>query len=290
MATSRQVAAEPMLHWDNDGGRRQDHPHRPIGNPQLLGPGLTNTDQQQRHQTLPLVICFHGSGDSCASWLPLARILSESYRVLLWDRGYENPKPDVAVGQMLQYLTDVGLAPPYVLIAHSYGGTFARTFLQQCSGVAGMVLAETGQETPLDAGAEEAQYRKRVLGRNPVSVIRCNIAIAKWARLEEEERKAAAGGGDGGGEADRARLEMQRKFLEAHDRADEALKKQQLRLSSNTHYVHIPDCGHDVVKRRPEVVAREVDWVMANLAGDKVGERAGLRQRLSDLFSQILCK
>lgn len=208
---------------------------------------------------LPLIICFHGSGDSCASWLPLADMLSSSYRILLWDRGEHNPKPDVSVGDMLNHLEQSQLVPPYVLIAHSYGGTFAREFLQQRPhAIAGMVMVETGQETALDPKVELQQYKRQILGDKPLSVIRGNTLIWKWKQYED----ALAGAQT---DAERARLAPQKQLLDATDKEDERLKKEQMKLSSNCHYVHVPDCGHGVIQQRPDIVSEEVRWVMENL-------------------------
>ncbi|KAI9150445.1 hypothetical protein HJFPF1_10211 [Paramyrothecium foliicola] len=203
----------------------------------------------------PLIICFHGSGDSCASWQVLATKLSQSHRVLLYNRGSLNPKPEVAVAAMAKYLSLHKLAPPYILIAHSYGGTFAREFLQKhVDDVAGMILVETGQETALDAAMEEKQYRDQILGNKPLSVIRGNVVVGKYAQLEERSRQLGRDLHDDPGF----------QLLEATDKEDERLKKRQLDLSTNNHYVHVPDVGHNVISDRPEVVAAEVEWVLAN--------------------------
>lgn len=242
---------------------------------QLIG----NSDGQ-----LPLIICFHGSGDSCATWAALAEQLSSAYRVLLFNRGEHNPKPDMALDQLFAYLSQSSLPPPYLLIAHSYGGTFARHFLEKRPRqVAGMVLVETGQETALDPAAEERQYRGQVLGGRPLSVVRGNSMIGKQTQIE----KALAGAGDN--EAERARLLVQKELLDATDREDERLKREQLRLSRNTRYVHITDCGHHVVRDRPDVVAEQVSWAMSNLcADDGSGSEPGrLPQRASRLIRRL---
>lgn len=158
---------------------------------------------------------------------------------------------------MFRYLREAKLTPPFVLVATSYGGNVSRQFLQRCSknDVVGMVLAETGQETALDPDLEARQYRLQVLGDKPLSVIRCNSLIRKW---EQYEAALAVAEDE---PAKRALLE-QKQVLDAWDAEDERLKKKQLALSSNSRYVRVPDCGHDVVRDRPEVVVEEVRWVM----------------------------
>ncbi|KAM0246444.1 hypothetical protein ACHAP5_004759 [Fusarium lateritium] len=206
----------------------------------------------------PLVICFHGSGDSCASWHPLADLLSASYRVLLWDREDPDVKPGVAVSKLLEYLDSAQLSPNFVLIAHSYGGTFARLFLEQRpQQVAGMVLVETGQETAIDSQIEQRQYDTQILGNKPLVVIRGNTLIGKW----EEYNKEAAAWGD----VSNPSLQIQKQLLDATDKEDERLKKAQLQLSRNNKYVHIPDCGHGVIRARPDAVVDAVSWVMEHL-------------------------
>lgn len=227
----------------------------------------------------PLIICFHGSGDSCASWVPLAKSLRSSHRVLLYDRGETNPKPNVAVREMLEYLEQAQLSPPYVLIAHSYGGIFAREFLQQRPlEVAGMVLVETGQETAMDPKVEKQQYKSQILGNKPLSVIRGNTLIGKWAQFQTATMAAKS-------DAERGTLAAQKQLLDAMDMEDEILKKVQLQLSRTHHYVHIPDCGHNVIQQRPEVVAAEVQWVMDNLSPPK--RTANLHERISDFLRRV---
>lgn len=164
---------------------------------------------------------------------------------------------------MAQYLDDAGLQPPYVLVAHSYGGTFAREFLQAYPDrVAGMVLAETGQETALDPAVEAAQYRQTILGSKPLSVIRGNTMLAKRALLDSRLKACK-------NEAQRRNLRESPDFklLVAYEKEDEDLKKRQLKLSRNHRYVRVHDCGHDVIEDRPEIVWEEVQWVMAQITG-----------------------
>lgn len=274
----------------------------------------TTTANEQR----PLVIFFHGSGgESCSpSWDALAALLASPphrLRVLLYDRGPGNPKPGEATADLRAYLERVGLwarsgkgtrggpgPGPYILVAHSYGGAFAREFIHRYGGVAmvaGAVLVETGQEGGLDPRVEEGQRRRCVLGSRPLSVVRGNSFLWKWRELEaaEAEVEANAGTGTGtgtgietagvsvSGNGDGAtavaeveqRLRLQREMLRVSDEEDEKLKKRQLAMSKNARYVHVPDCGHHVVRDRPDIVAAEVFWVLENMeAGrrEKKGE------------------
>ncbi|KAI1807102.1 Alpha/Beta hydrolase protein [Daldinia bambusicola] len=240
----------------------------------------------------PLIICFHGSGESCSpSWDALAHTLTavpHRLRVLLYDRGILNPRPPQATSELREYLRSEGLKGPCVLVAHSYGGAFARTFLEQeqeqgreqqeqeqgenlgkdkddddAVQVVGMVLVETGQEGGLDPEVERAQYARRVLGTRPLSVVRGNSLMRQWADLTAAEASVPAGD-----ELKREDLRQRREMLRIYDAADEQLKKKQLDLAApnaRKRYVRVPDCGHHVVRDRPDVVAREIAWVLENV-------------------------
>lgn len=232
-------------------------------NPDLAGPSHRLLSSAVDPNT-PLIICFHGSGESCEpAWSELARILSAKCRVLLFERGPLNPKPPEATSQLLHFLKTRHLTGPYLLIAHSYGGAFARLFMHQASAdVAGVILVETGQEGGLDPRMAAAQLRKGVLRDKPLFVIRGNSFITKKTALEASERTAKS-------EEQRAALAIQWQLLQASDEEDDRMKKAQLSLSRKSRYVHIPDCGHHVIRDRPDAVAGGVDWALANVVTAK---------------------
>ncbi|KAI5918252.1 alpha/beta-hydrolase [Camillea tinctor] len=232
----------------------------------------------------PLVICFHGSGSpaSCSpAWDQLtSRLLLTGLRVMLCDRGPANPSPRDAAAMLRAHLRDNGVRGPYVLVAHSYGGAFARMFLHVWEGggqgkgkgikgrgggrddIAGMVLVETGQEGGLDPEVEEHQLRRHVLGSRPLVVVRGNSLLGKWRELERAEEEG---------------IEGQREMLRRCDEEDRRLKRRQLALSacgdgSRVRFVEIPDCGHNVVADRPETVAEAVEWVVRMLGEEEEGD------------------
>ncbi|KAI2630259.1 Alpha/Beta hydrolase protein [Hypomontagnella submonticulosa] len=244
----------------------------------LLAPDPNpDPDGNSAAESRPLAICFHGSGGSCSpAWDSLASTLTSApygLRVLLYERGPLNPKPPQATADLCAYLKSEGLRGPCVLIGHSYGGAFARTFLEEADAAAatgsehvrvvGLVLVETGQEGGLDAAIEERQYERRVLGFRPLSVIRGNSLLRMWQELKAAE--AAVKEDDG---RKKEEFRRRREMLRTWDEAEEKMKKKQLELAAEMgrkRYVHIPDCGHDVVRDRPDVVAAEVGWVLENM-------------------------
>ncbi|KAF3759906.1 alpha/beta-hydrolase, partial [Cryphonectria parasitica EP155] len=199
------------------------------------------------------VICCHGSGQGphIDYWLPLMREISKHTKVLCYERRKigqntmavsRSQTPEEAVSDLDALLKALQLRPPYILIAHSYGGAIARQFLQwHPTQVAGMVLAETGQETPIKHEAE--QYKKQILGSKPLSVIHADSLLGKRGGSTSAE-------------------ELRLRDLWAAE--DERLKRAQLGLSSNARYVRVDDCGHDIIDERPHIVAAEVSWVLEN--------------------------
>ncbi|KAK6857777.1 Alpha/Beta hydrolase protein [Apiospora arundinis] len=184
----------------------------------------------------PLIICFHGSGESCE---PSCR-----------------PKQPLS---SCTFLKTRDLPGPYILVGHSYGGAFARMFIHKAAkDVAGAVLVETGQEGGLDPKIAAAQTRNRVFGDKPLSVIRGNSFLEKTKSLKASEKMAVT-------DQQKAALNVQWQLLQASDAEDERMKKTQLLLSKNSRYIHIPNCGHNVIRDRPVIVAEEVDWVLGNV-------------------------
>ncbi|KAI0975490.1 Alpha/Beta hydrolase protein [Xylaria arbuscula] len=274
----------------------------------------------------PLIICFHGSGETCSpSWDALAtKLVTElRCRVLLYDRGPGNQQPADVAAQVWEYVTRTSdqkktevemqhqnprdecgvthknrkhhdLDGPYLLIAHSYGGAFARAFVQHESIISrrpwpwqreeesggdcqifGLVLVETGQEGGLDAALDERQIREVVMGTRPVCVIRGNSLLHKWKGLEEKAR--AVGGVDGDDMATtqtmRQMLVAEREVLEHIDAEDERLKRRQLGLSRTSRLVHLRDCGHHIVRDRPGDIVDAVWWVLES--ADRVEDDEG---------------
>lgn len=245
----------------------------------------------------PLVICFPGSGaeeeDAASpSWSALAvRLVQRGYAVLLFARGAGDtldPTP-ATIAAFRRYLAAQRLAGPYVLVAHSYGGAFARAFLQAApADIAGLVLAETGHEGGLDPRVDDAQLRHRAMGAKPVVVIHANIFLAVKRAIDARDAALALVALTT--PADHALLAAQRDLLRRSEVEDKRLKKAQLRLSSTSKYVYLPDCGHHVVRDRPDVIADEVDWVFANLRQGDGLEKLGAAPRVWSTIRKALAR
>ena len=265
------------------------------------------SSQSSQHHPLkkPLLIAFHGSGDSLISWISFSRAVKTTFPelpFLLYSRaghggstGPANQSPTIAVNDLRLLLYRLSLRPPYILVAHSYGGCIARTFLQhKPSDIAGLILVETGQERALPAEIEKAQIRECVLDEKPVAVIRGNSLMGKWKELEvmerahEEDNEAGTESSKQGvKESTEDKFGRTREMLERWDREDEKLKKAQLGLSKRNKYIYVPDVGHHVVRDRPDVVLEEVKWVLENLVPESAQERGGVWERLRSKIQDI---
>lgn len=82
------------------------------------------------------IVLFSGAGMSLQGWEPLYPGIEELGTVFGWNRfGMQGSDPPrerqtgtVVLGSLRELLGYAGLAPPYVLVAHSLGGLFANLF------------------------------------------------------------------------------------------------------------------------------------------------------------------
>jgi len=114
----------------------------------------------------PVVIVESGLGAGHAYWAAVHRMLSASTRVYCYDRsglGRSGLSPRIRsaenmAAELFELLEAVNVKPPYVLLAHSYGGIICREFLHLMQlryhakeglghPVVGMVLADCNTES-----------------------------------------------------------------------------------------------------------------------------------------------
>lgn len=182
----------------------------------------------------------------------------------MFDRGPSTVSVAEHVQLLQEYLRSTPISAPYILLAHSYGGTFAKQYLyEHPQDVAGIVLVETGksQEPANMAGRQPWNGGKEWLGSKPLVVIRGDSLKEKRRALDELEHTTVA-------QTNTVSPSMtlaQRQMLAEAEKQDKILEKAQLQLSKQHRYVHLPDCGHHVVRDRPDAVLKEVQWVIDNL-------------------------
>jgi pimeloyl-ACP methyl ester carboxylesterase len=107
----------------------------------------------------PTVIFEAGSGAGLESWSAVESITAEFARTVSYDRAgigqsEPGPKPRTAnqiAAELHTALQRADIAPPYVLVGHSFGGIYARVFADMYpQEVAGMVLIDPSQEAFVD--------------------------------------------------------------------------------------------------------------------------------------------
>lgn len=105
----------------------------------------------RRQSGTPVVVLEAGAGNGLETWRPIFGDISKRAPVVAYDRrglGQSQPSSEPPtlrrVAASLQaLLKQLGAAPPYVLVGHSWGGVYARAFADAYpSEVAGMVFVD----------------------------------------------------------------------------------------------------------------------------------------------------
>ena len=113
----------------------------------------------------PTVVFVHGMGCSALEWAPVTALLQRRVRWAALDRVLNINERDLAVPRSAEVIVEelrealafAGIAPPYVLVGHSYGGLIVRAWaLRHRADVAALLLIDPLHEafveppTPLD--------------------------------------------------------------------------------------------------------------------------------------------
>jgi 3-oxoadipate enol-lactonase len=118
------------------------------------------------HGRGPTIALVHGLGSRAEHWLPMARILAKSHRVVLVDLPGHGVSPmpepfslERAVESLDQALAEE--SEPIVLVGHSVGGLVAAAeALAHPSRVRALVLVETALRPQVDGRERDAMLRK----------------------------------------------------------------------------------------------------------------------------------
>lgn len=127
-------------------------------------------------QGAPTVVFDTGMGDGLDRWGPVPRQVAEVAQVVLYDRsGYGlsemGPPPRTServateLHSLLEGLAEQGVEPPYVLVAHSVSGLYARAFTHLFPDeVAGLVLIDPSIEgMAMHLATEEGQAQNEAM-------------------------------------------------------------------------------------------------------------------------------
>ena len=107
----------------------------------------------------PVVVIIQGMGSCASSWTAVIRLLQPYMRVLIYDRaglGKSEPsrlRPNMSniLHELDQLLAVTHIGPPYLIVAHSWGGVLARQLIAQStlSDFSGLVLVDANHERTL---------------------------------------------------------------------------------------------------------------------------------------------
>jgi pimeloyl-ACP methyl ester carboxylesterase len=251
----------------------------------------------------PAVVLESGLSDAWISWSKVQPELAKTTRVCAYDRagiGYSEPGPiprtsERIAGELRTVLQRAGIAPPYVLVGHSFGGLNVRMFAARYPGeVAGMVLVDSSHEEQWSRGgpelrrqAEDALERlhrraSRARAGEPAGTIAPNLPVAvasrpAWHRALYEELRSlpessrqvratarpldvplvvvTAGRTEWTGLSRRARAGMRTLWSE--------LQASLARLSPQGTQVIATTSGHNVQREAPHIVIDAVRQVLA---------------------------
>ncbi|TVY51371.1 hypothetical protein LCER1_G007743, partial [Lachnellula cervina] len=115
------------------------------------------------------------SGSTIAEWGGVRRVVTAFARWVEYDRsglgrsGSPVERPDEisavsAAGELDVLLKNAGVAPPYLVVCHSWGGLTAREFLHlRPGGVVGMVFVDANTEKSFDGGNWPLPYISAVI-------------------------------------------------------------------------------------------------------------------------------
>lgn len=145
----------------------------------------------------PTLVVVPALGENLLGWVRIQRELAAEMRVVLYDRagtGWSDPPPrgrrspvDIA-DELHGLLRAAGIAPPYVLAAHSMGGVIARAFAARYAAeVAGLVLVDSSHEN-------QASRRRQLFGWAGGRVYYQRMALRRRASVLGLRRLAAAAG------------------------------------------------------------------------------------------------
>ncbi|KAH8691417.1 Alpha/Beta hydrolase protein [Talaromyces proteolyticus] len=141
----------------------------------------------------PLVIIIPGLANSTSGWAAVRRGLTAFARVLQYERsGYgesdvstEKPTASSIAKELSLLLRNANLLPPYVVVAHSWGGILSREFLAlHPKDIIGMIFIEANQERTLDV----LDWRQLALSDLLIGVNSSDVTgISQNHKLTDEE-------------------------------------------------------------------------------------------------------
>jgi pimeloyl-ACP methyl ester carboxylesterase len=242
----------------------------------------------------PAVILEAGGGDNSTRWVQVQGIISKRFKTCAYDRagsGLSEPGPGPRtmrqeVFELHALLESAKIAPPYILVGHSYGGLLVRLYTAEYpKDVIGLVLVDpTHENTRLylqRRGEAQGKWVRVREGAKDRAIPPVQATLSKspsppadnfWAeelqQMYEARKKTPEPLGDrplivlaGGKPSTRPADTPPDLWNEIHkEKADQ--KAELARLSRNGKLVRDPSSGHHIHVDNPELVARSIEEVI----------------------------
>jgi pimeloyl-ACP methyl ester carboxylesterase len=253
----------------------------------------------------PPVILDSGLGDSYISWRKVQPEIAKFVLVCSYDRagmGYSDPSPRprtsrVFAEELHELLHAAGVAPPYILVGHSFGGFNVRLFASRYrSETAGMVLVDSGHpDQPkrmpqqLRMNAELVRQGKLLQFTEPIGIPRllgdCGDSAAIRAaectfndmresttelEMTGESASEVGAAGDLGDMAlivishdtSQRRPDLPEELDRTRNQVWAQMQEELSHLSTDGTLVVAKGSGHDIQDSRPDIVTRAVQNVV----------------------------
>lgn len=162
----------------------------PLGELYDVGGHRLHTVIRGRATKKPIILLEAGLTAMSACWWWIQEELAKETRVLAYDRaglGWSEPsaKPKDAftIARELRELTRrAELEPPFVLVAHSMGGFFARAFAAEFPNeLAGMALIDSSHPEQIERSPNVSRAMRRFFWFLRATPAMANYGIMKWA-------------------------------------------------------------------------------------------------------------
>ncbi len=217
------------------------------------------------------IILESGFGADHRAWTDVQPLLAGKARVLSYDRlglGASGPSKRprsaaIAAEQLREGLRQAGIAPPYLLVGHSYGGAIARVFADRWPReLAGLVLVDPALEdfytrATLEAPAEYRALLEGQLAEDERAGLTVQREALAWetSKLQLRQTRPAEG--------------SRTVLISAQQMLADVPALQRLWLDVATQWAKkvgarhvVLDAGHDIPQRDPMAVVRAVEQLL----------------------------
>ncbi|HJP86164.1 MAG TPA: alpha/beta fold hydrolase [Gemmatimonadaceae bacterium] len=230
----------------------------------------------------PPVIFEVGLADSLDTWIPVAQAISRFTTAIAYSRagfGRSDPSPDGysvrhEAADLHELLHRLGLRPPYVLVARSYGGIIARLYTSLYpSDVGGLVLVDATHEQQVERFGQLDSTYPGAFRAYYDSVLRTMGVTPEAAEIRETMRIQAAGAVDGLkplpdlpiAVLTSMRSDPDASYVNGTARGHEVwreLHDEWFRRSRDGIHIETTRSGHDIQNTEPQLVISAIQFVL----------------------------